>query len=1362
MKSILLKRGRLAHQLLIVVLCLTMALPIEALASQPIGDDPPNDSEPSRDCEEERCCSPMREPAGDKGMGDAGNDQNKPPHPDKGGGRGSSGRNETCPTDDPPNDPPLPDPPLLQPEEDDDCSPPPDETNFPIYLQYGSVIETAEDLVQPTSTLPWVLKRTYNSNQLNVNGPFGPGWSSFQASAVLSKTGSFGPGPFAGKPRGFRMTGSSVSQIRFEAGIAGTYRAPPGSSFTISPNSAVQYSSSTSITVRRRNEAWTFSPSSSGFHKLESYWGVGQGPAATYTTDNLGRVKQITTASPQNYSIYYDYAGTSRVQSVEIRKPIAGGSFQAIQRSTYTYKTSAHDSDTAPYTALIQVRTSRLVTGGNPAMAGDWIHRYQQYRYDDQVRMTHLFDHGAIYRAIADNSNISSPEDLLTRSSSSSGGSAGGHDLQHFATKRFEYYESPEDTSGTSTAFSSNEDLERYGGSDIDETGRVKREIIGPGSCSSCAIGTAAGVAKSYYYMEINGGDADSWNVATQLVVEDTTDTDDNPVTRKVWALNEDGRILRDATITDPTSGGALYWCTSRTFTDDEENPGRVAEMRRPSAHNESVTSDPLVRKFLNPYNGSSWANDQATLDDSGQITIYQYEDNPRRIGRLMKDGKNGTAYYTSFTEYGDGASLNSPTTRPRKRWRFDEKVAFTSDFDPSSLGASEPPRYEYAYTFYFGMRAMQTRKITLPAIPVSENGSGEPTVLWEGYDRDGRLRWTRDGEGYTSYYSYHPKTGGLALEITDVDTTNLPSAVTQGTDNWMRWEGSSLGSAGAVPADLVRDPSNPSPLGLTRTWEFEEDGRLRMWTGPGGEQHFKLYDLNRTMRFRYLDSTTGSPNSGKPILPVLVAEYDDAMQQVATYEVDPTKTTLSPQGKPSGLATGTSQGDYFHWMTAQLDGLTGRVTSLRRYHNIPDNGDGSEGTSPADNYYSTHFLYDALGRSATASQYVEDGKYQVNVRLYDVHGRPFESRVGVRPAPPTDYASLANATPASGYTTAYETVYDNGGVGDDHVTETKRYYGVGATLYTQYTYSRTYRNHLRSVVRSDGAGVANSGPHLVQDVDWLGRPIAQALFATPPATPPTGYAGDANGHFVHNPATGKPTAAGHFNARLIEYDDWDQIYRTRVFPGFESDHWLQTDSYYNRRGEFVSTGDPHAAAVEYAYDGARRLYQARVVANRAGTAYQGGAFTYNDPAPHPDFDQMTTTGAGEQSIIELSHSKLNDVGNTVAQHTVEIDHDSSILSLNNGQPTNGVRITTLTEYDAADRMIRSAYYGAGSQGAGTSNWESTPFSFNGPVPAASDSKALVTQYDYDDANRRRTVTDPKDVSSRTFYDDLDPRHKRC
>ncbi|MEZ6049208.1 MAG: hypothetical protein R3C11_27250 [Planctomycetaceae bacterium] len=169
-------------------------------------------------------------------------------------------------------------------------------------------------------------------------------------------------------------------------------------------------------------------------------------------------------------------------------------------------------------------------------------------------------------------------EDILSQADS-----FGTPAISDYAGRSVEYYASNESTSSINTIFTMGEDLETtYGGANMDETGLLKKVVAG--SCASCG---GSGISKSFYYLSFDQGATIDINETVKLIIEDIEDEDGNPVLRRVYGYNENGRLLRSVVIDSPSSSPA-YWCRSSILSTSGLTQ-QVTESRMPSAH--AVTS---------------------------------------------------------------------------------------------------------------------------------------------------------------------------------------------------------------------------------------------------------------------------------------------------------------------------------------------------------------------------------------------------------------------------------------------------------------------------------------------------------------------------------------------------------------------------------------------------------------------------------------------------------------------------------------------------------------------------------------------------------------------------------------------------
>ncbi|MCA9234861.1 MAG: RHS repeat-associated core domain-containing protein [Planctomycetales bacterium] len=951
------------------------------------------------------------------------------------------------------------------------------------------------------------------------------------------------------------------------------------------------------------------------------------------------------------------------------------------------------------------------------------------------------------------------------------------------------------------------EDLEdAYGGGNYIEEAhdyRVRTEHIGSSAgCSACSGGNSGRISRNYYYLDKWQGAYDNgylfhyWHVAstpndvnevTHLVIEDTIAYDNQgdpyPLYRKIYGLNDYNRLLREVLIENPHETNEQMqqalkcWCRAWTYVDADANNDndfndagdsphlkhRVAEMRMPSAY--TVVNNEDLKKFLDPFDdeetnrdgtNTGWTNDNSVLNGGGVIYVYEYDnDQGLQTGLRIQNGHGQPAHYVSATDWGDGSD-DQPLDRALATYEYPQQV--TTRNDSSRLATV------YEYDFYDSADT-QIQQVTtkFEKVPTGENGagtSGPQTTVGKYFDEEGRLRFSKDGEGYATYYSYAPNTGQLAYISRDAGTTMLPSEWSTPTGgNWLAW-------SGTVPTDLQRESTLPLPLSIVTKYEYDELGRtiLRNELSPlnvqGGVRHYTAYQAlssghDRVIRFPYWDSVASETG-----LPAQVTEYDEFGRMCSRFALpvgsSRVTSTTSLSGSPVVDISETSQ--YTQYI---YDGDLGRLVETRSYHDVS----GGSSYVEYDDYYSTRYLYDAEGRVGATIRDATSTTFQANVTLFDVLGRPVERRVAVISGTlPTDYADLSGALP-SGYAVMSKTEYDSGGIGDSHVTMSTAYHTT--TVHTDTTYHRTYRGHLRGVSRqyTDGS-TSNVLPQMVYDLDWMGRTTAEAQYVSA-LTWTSVVTGDGYNSYT-------TTATDRHHWIQTHYDKLGRVYRTDRYPGAETTKHFQVDNYYDRNNRLVCTGDLYAANTEYAYDGVGRQYQVRTVKDAPSSPYSSGAFAYAEPAPVPGdhsdgVDLGMETGSGNGGVIDIEHMVYDDAGNVIETHSLELDAGESGIVFGDA---NHVRRTSYSWYDKADRLETSADYGSGDGSSSADSWAlTTSLPSRGTAPtwttaAVYDGYALLTKSEYNDAGRQSSVisgvakngSDTRTLRTSTFYDDLGRR----
>ena len=580
--------------------------------------------------------------------------------------------------------------------------------------------------------------------------------------------------------------------------------------------------------------------------------------------------------------------------------------------------------------------------------------------------------------------------------------------------------------------------------------------------------------------------------------------------------------MLRKAFIQNPSSS-PTYWCDSWTFatsTGSTSLPYRMAEHRHPSAHT-GVTTAANLQAFLNPYNGSSWANDTSTVNSaSGLVQTFGYNATGLLTDAWVKNGESGTPYYVSATDYGD--SVNSFL------------VTGIWDYSSQTTTRSSGNNTVYTYTFYdTAHQQIQTTITTLPTVPTSQNGSGVATTIGDYYDNLGRLRWTQDGEGYINYYSYNPSMGTIAYQVVDVNPASPPGALTSGSAG--NWDAVTVG--GANTNAPTRSSSLPTPLALASAIYSDELGRQTQYTDAGGNNHYAAYANLQTIYFPFWNSTTSQCT-----LPIKVTTLNSGAQVTDKISVRANYTAISTSsGAPTGFSTAPSQSDYVAWTHYTYDANTGWLTYTDRYIDSPSSGPGTLSTD----FYRTVTQYDTLSRIQYVVEVINGSSItseveQVTQYVYDVHDRVIQTNRGVSPLGAnmgSNYTTYPTLYPMSA------TVYDNGGVGDGWVTQTSQFYGTTSTTYTGTNYYRTYRGHLRGSepFYITGSTLTTIGPYTVNDVDWKGREIAAAQYSADPTWTSVLSSG---GYTVY----ASTTSTNRLTETAVLYDNVNRIYQTQEY----------------------------------------------------------------------------------------------------------------------------------------------------------------------------------------------------------------------
>jgi YD repeat-containing protein len=941
------------------------------------------------------------------------------------------------------------------------------------------------------------------------------------------------------------------------------------------------------------------------------------------------------------------------------------------------------------------------------------------YRYYDddsdgqEHQMKHVFECAAVDRTIAGNENLDEPADVLEEDDDFA--VSGTTTLAEYSSRSFIYYTSTQSTSSVDTPWGGDaENLNgKYGGSSPTEVteytspaGMVKSETV-RGDCAGCGGGGATGLTHTYFYLDINGGpdetEGDNDEVR-RITVEDIT-AGETKVRRVIRGLNKHGVWLRKVTVVNVGSEETPdleYWCESRIVGTTTAEYNKIKEHRMPSAHVD-VDTDGEVEQFLDP---TTSTNDSGTLeDDDGVIYLTEYNANGLETYTKIQQGENGTPIlltYKQYTSIGTPAVylLTSETTYTEDDGTGGVETTYSYDSDGENgltladFWDNDPSRPKTVITTY-------------PAASTGKNGSGATTSSRVYYDDKGRLRWSKSPSGVVTYYAPHPETGGVGYQMVDVETDDLPGAITSGSEGkWLAW-------SGGIPEGFANTADDA--LQLVSKTEYDDMGWVVKEEDPAGVVTYTVYDGNTTLVFPAWDD-----GEDEPVLPIQITVTDSSGTALETYTVDPDRTD-DDSGVPVGLLSGTTSTYYLSWTEYNHD-YQGRLTSREDYYDIS-----------GDKELTTTYGYDDLGRQWMTES--PDGTIRLTVR--DKLDRVIEQWIG------KDATGAAwndpEGTDTNNMVQIAATFYDEStagsgtsGVGDGLVTSQRSVYGSGTSYYqTRYCYDWRGR-----IVQTRKPGKITTK----RTLDNLGR--ATQVEAYVDASDPEDWTLD----------------SGELRARMdLAYDEAGRTYEQttyRVASGTlsETDE-LITDTWYDDEGRVIKQSDANGMSQKTQYDSLGRVTVSYLCYDSDDTDTEGGS---------------AYAGAGSITgdvVIEQTQYQYDIYGNAWLTVAWRRNHDTTGTGdLSWASAPKGQAAYTVEWYDDIGRVTHRAFYGHNDKTDITG--VSSDFDPSGSTqtysqyadditPDCSD-KILVTEFAYDaDSGRMDEVMDNAGKETRSESDAL-------
>jgi RHS repeat-associated protein len=602
-----------------------------------------------------------------------------------------------------------------------------------------------------------------------------------------------------------------------------------------------------------------------------------------------------------------------------------------------------------------------------------------------------------------------------------------------------------------------------------------------------------------------------------------------------------------------------------------------------------------------------------------------------------------------------------------------------------------------YAYTFFTGTNQVQSLTITRPVISAAQNGPGTADTFTTFFDTYSRAIWTKDADGFINYTAYDPATSAVTKTITDVDTTRT--------------------------ADFQNLPSGwvtPAGGGLHLITQIAVDsfGRPTVTTDPNGNVTYQTYnDPNYETRiYPGWNSATQMPTG---------PTQDYRQDRPGSY-LERLTMTATPH-LTGGVPDGTEAISNLQTLSRDYTNSAGQFTTFDVYFNLSGvtySTAANIGTQDA-NYYRTLVSYDVLGRRNR----VQRDTVTIERTVYDGESRIVSTWVGTNDTPASGSWSPTNNTSPSNMIQITANVYDGGGVGDSNLTQTTVMPGGSAANRVQQLF---YDWRDRLVATKDGVQVTEDTtthrPIYYYDLDNLGETVGTSR-----------YDGDGVTITSTNGVPNKPSASVLRAYGTTAFDDQQRAYATHVFSvdqtnGTISSSSLNTLTWYNHRGLVIESLQPGGLVTKSGYDGAARVTRTYQTDGASGTTWSAAGSVTGD------------------NVLEQVENQYDSNGNLIFVTTRQRFHNETTTGAL-GNPTTAplARVYYATAYfDAANR--RTADVNVGTNGG-------TAYTRPSTVPSVSDT-VLVTLYAYSSAGWMDTITDPRGIVQKSFYDALGRRTK--
>jgi len=282
---------------------------------------------------------------------------------------------------------------------------------------------------------------------------------------------------------------------------------------------------------------------------------------------------------------------------------------------------------------------------------------------------------------------------------------------------------------------------------------------------------------------------------------------------------------------------------------------------------------------------------------------------------------------------------------------------------------------------------------------------------------------------------------------------------------------------------------------------------------------------------------------------------------------------------------------------------------------------------------------------------------------------------------------------------------------------------GSAAARVTQYYYDWRDRQVASKQGVQSSEDTTTHRPIIYNDLDNLGEVTAVSH-----------YDGDGVTITFTNGVPNKPSASLLREYSTTQYDEQQRPYATHTFSvdqsaGTISTYSLNTNSWYDHRGDVIEESDPGGLVTKTQFDGAGREIERYTTDGASGTSWANASSVASD------------------NVLNQVDTQYDADGNVILTINRDRFHNETTLGAL-GNPTTAplARVSYVADYyDAANRL--TATVDVGTNGG-------TAYTRPGSPPSSS-ATVLVTSTVYNAAGWAQSVTDPRGIVNQTTYDNL-------